>query len=170
MEEINNQVNAISEAISVIDQIAFQTNILSLNAAVEAATAGEAGRGFAVVAAEVRNLASRSAEAANEIKSLVENATAKSNQGKDIAALMINGYNKLNTNISNTLSLIKEVENASKEQKYGIEQISDAINTLDRQTQINANIASQTNEIAIETSNLASDVVDATTSKTFRGK
>ena len=83
---------------------------------------------------------------------------------------MINGYNKLNTNISNTLSLIKEVENASKEQKYGIEQISDAINTLDRQTQINANIASQTNEIAIETSNLASDVVDATTSKTFRGK
>ena len=170
MEDINAQVTAINEAISVIDQIAFQTNILSLNAAVEAATAGEAGRGFAVVAAEVRNLASRSAEAANEIKSLVENATAKSNQGKDIAALMINGYNKLNTNISNTLSLIKEVENASKEQKYGIEQISDAINTLDRQTQINANIASQTNEIAIETSNLASDVVDATTSKTFRGK
>ena len=170
MDEINTQVNAINDAISIIDQIAFQTNILSLNAAVEAATAGEAGRGFAVVAAEVRNLASRSAEAANEIKSLVENATAKSNQGKDIAALMINGYNKLNTNISNTLSLIKEVENASKEQKYGIEQISDAINTLDRQTQINANIASQTNEIAIETSNLASDVVDATTSKTFRGK
>ena len=170
MDDINAQVTAINEAISVIDQIAFQTNILSLNAAVEAATAGEAGRGFAVVAAEVRNLASRSAEAANEIKSLVENATAKSNQGKDIAALMINGYNKLNTNISNTLSLIKEVENASKEQKYGIEQISDAINTLDRQTQINANIASQTNEIAIETSNLASDVVDATTSKTFRGK
>ena len=170
MEDINAQVTAINEAISVIDRIAFQTNILSLNAAVEAATAGEAGRGFAVVAAEVRNLASRSAEAANEIKSLVENATAKSNQGKDIAALMINGYNKLNTNISNTLSLIKEVENASKEQKYGIEQISDAINTLDRQTQINANIASQTNEIAIETSNLASDVVDATTSKTFRGK
>ena len=170
MDEINTQVNLVNDSISVIDQIAFQTNILSLNAAVEAATAGEAGRGFAVVAAEVRNLASRSAEAANEIKSLVENATAKSNQGKDIAALMINGYNKLNTNISNTLSLIKEVENASKEQKYGIEQISDAINTLDRQTQINANIASQTNEIAIETSNLASDVVDATTSKTFRGK
>jgi methyl-accepting chemotaxis protein len=68
MEDINTQVTAINEAISVIDQIAFQTNILSLNAAVEAATAGEAGRGFAVVAAEVRNLASRSAEAANEIK------------------------------------------------------------------------------------------------------
>ena len=170
MEDINSQVTAISEAISVIDQIAFQTNILSLNAAVEAATAGEAGRGFAVVAQEVRNLASRSAEAANEIKSLVENASTKSNQGKNIAALMINGYDKLNQNINNTLSLIKEVENASKEQKQGIAQISDAVNNLDRQTQINANIASQTNEIAIETSNLASNVVNATTSKTFRGK
>ena len=170
MEEINSQVTAINEAITIIDQIAFQTNILSLNAAVEAATAGEAGRGFAVVAQEVRNLASRSAEAANEIKSLVENASTKSNQGKDIAALMINGYDKLNININNTLSLIKEVENASKEQKYGIEQISDAINSLDKQTQINANIATQTHEIALETSNLASDVVNATNSKIFRGK
>ena len=170
MDEINEQTQAIADSITIIDQIAFQTNILSLNAAVEAATAGEAGRGFAVVAQEVRNLASRSAEAANEIKSLVENASTKSNQGKDIAALMINGYDKLNININNTLSLIKEVENASKEQKYGIEQISDAINSLDKQTQINANIATQTHEIALETSNLASDVVDATTSKTFRGK
>ena len=83
---------------------------------------------------------------------------------------MINGYDKLNININNTLSLIKEVENASKEQKYGIEQISDAINSLDKQTQINANIATQTHEIALETSNLASDVVNATNSKIFRGK
>ena len=81
MDEINAQVNLITEAISVIDQIAFQTNILSLNAAVEAATAGEAGLGFAVVAQEVRNLASRSAEAAKEIKTIVENATKKANDG-----------------------------------------------------------------------------------------
>ncbi|WP_226809459.1 methyl-accepting chemotaxis protein, partial [Aliarcobacter butzleri] len=80
-EDITKQVNAINEAIGVIDNIAFQTNILSLNAAVEAATAGEAGKGFAVVAQEVRNLASRSAEAAHEIKAIVENATIKANEG-----------------------------------------------------------------------------------------
>ncbi len=77
MTEINEQTAAIAESITIIDQIAFQTNILSLNAAVEAATAGEAGKGFAVVAQEVRNLASRSAEAAKEIKDLVESATSK---------------------------------------------------------------------------------------------
>ncbi|WP_026803552.1 methyl-accepting chemotaxis protein, partial [Aliarcobacter lanthieri] len=84
MDEINVQVNLVNEAISVIDNIAFQTNILSLNAAVEAATAGEAGKGFAVVAQEVRNLASRSAEAAKEIKDIVEKATVKANEGKNI--------------------------------------------------------------------------------------
>ncbi len=76
--EINTQVNLVNEAIGVIDNIAFQTNILSLNAAVEAAAAGEAGKGFAVVAQEVRNLATRSAEAAREIKTIVERATSKS--------------------------------------------------------------------------------------------
>ncbi len=168
MDEINAQVSAITEAITIIDQIAFQTNILSLNAAVEAATAGEAGKGFAVVAAEVRNLASRSAEAANEIKSLVLNATTKSNQGKDIAALMIKGYENLNKNISSTLSLIKDVENGAKEQKIAMEQIADAINSLDKQTQINANIANQTNDIASQTSVLANNVVSAVNSKQFR--
>ncbi|WP_228716243.1 methyl-accepting chemotaxis protein, partial [Aliarcobacter butzleri] len=78
-----------NEAIGVIDNIAFQTNILSLNAAVEAATAGEAGKGFAVVAQEVRNLASRSAEAAREIKNIVENANHKANEGKLISNEMI---------------------------------------------------------------------------------
>jgi methyl-accepting chemotaxis protein len=170
MDEINSQVSAINEAITIIDQIAFQTNILSLNAAVEAATAGEAGRGFAVVAAEVRNLANRSADAANEIKSLVTNATTKSNEGKEIAAQMINGYTNLNQNVSNTLSLITDVQNNANQQRSAIEQISDAINSLDKQTQTNANIANQTNEIASQTSVLASNVVNSVNEKKFRGK
>ena len=114
MSEIDEEVNAINEAITVIDQIAFQTNILSLNAAVEAATAGEAGKGFAVVAQEVRNLAGRSAEAAREINSLVENATAKANEGKDIADEMIKGYSNLNNNITNTIAIIGDVQKCNK--------------------------------------------------------
>jgi methyl-accepting chemotaxis protein len=170
MEEINTQVTAINEAISVIDQIAFQTNILSLNAAVEAATAGEAGKGFAVVAQEVRNLASRSAEAASEIKSLVENATAKANDGKNIAGHMIVGYKKLNENISKTINLISDIENASKEQLSGIEQINDAVTALDRQTQENAMVASQTHDVAVLTDEIAKLVVSDADSKEFRGR
>ena len=170
MDEINAQVNAINEAITVIDQIAFQTNILSLNAAVEAATAGEAGKGFAVVAQEVRNLAARSAEAAKEIKTLVENATGKANNGKTIADEMIAGYNGLSENISKTLELISNVESASKEQKQGITQINDAITELDQQTQQNANVASQTNEIAVKTDGIAKRIVENADSKIFEGK
>ena len=170
MTEIDDEVNAINEAITVIDQIAFQTNILSLNAAVEAATAGEAGKGFAVVAAEVRNLASRSAEAAKEIKDLVENATQKANNGKTISDKMIEGYNELNENISKTISLISNVESSSKEQQSGIMQINDAINSLDRQTQQNASIANQTNNVAIKTDEIAKLIVSNADEKKFIGK
>ncbi|MCK5110146.1 MAG: methyl-accepting chemotaxis protein [Arcobacteraceae bacterium] len=170
MNEIDEQVNAINDAISVIDQIAFQTNILSLNAAVEAATAGEAGKGFAVVAQEVRNLASRSAEAANEIKSLVENATTKANDGKVIADKMIKGYDELNENISKTIELISDVEMASKEQQSGIVQINDAVTTLDQQTQQNASIASQTNDVAVQTDEIAKLIVSSANEKEFVGK
>ena len=170
MDQINEQVTAISEAIGVIDQIAFQTNILSLNAAVEAATAGEAGKGFAVVAQEVRNLAARSAEAAKDIKDLVENATTKANDGKTIADNMIEGYTGLNSNIDKTIELIGNIDTASKEQRQGIEQISDAISSLDKQTQDNASIASQTQEIANETSIKANDLVEKADSMEFNGK
>ena len=170
MDEINNQVQAINESITLIDQIAFQTNILSLNAAVEAATAGEAGKGFAVVAAEVRNLASRSAEVAREIKILVENATLKANDGKDIATQMIDGYSILNNNIQNTVTLINSVSTASKEQQIGIEQINDSINQLDRQTQEIANISSTTQQIAQKTNNIAIEIVNNSNEKEFDGK
>ena len=170
MEEINAQVNLVNEAISVIDQIAFQTNILSLNAAVEAATAGEAGKGFAVVAGEVRNLASRSSEAAKEIKNIVERATSKANEGKQIANSMIRGYEILNNNISQTLTLISDIEMASKEQLVGIEQINDAVNQLDKQTQQNANIANLTHDIANRTDEISKLIVSNADAKKFRGK
>ncbi|WP_418180354.1 methyl-accepting chemotaxis protein [Aliarcobacter lanthieri] len=170
MDEINVQVNLVNEAISVIDNIAFQTNILSLNAAVEAATAGEAGKGFAVVAQEVRNLASRSAEAAKEIKDIVEKATVKANEGKNIATTMIDGYKELNESISQTINLISDIEMSSKEQLSGIEQINDAVNELDRQTQQNAMVASQTNEIALNADEIAKLIVEDANAKEFNGK
>ncbi len=170
MNEIDDEVNAINEAITVIDQIAFQTNILSLNAAVEAATAGEAGKGFAVVAQEVRNLASRSAEAAKEIKNLVENATTKANNGKIISDKMIEGYNGLSENITKTIKLISDIESASKEQQLGIEQINDAVTTLDKQTQQNASIANQTHDITVQTDTIAKLIVSNANEKEFIGK
>jgi methyl-accepting chemotaxis protein len=170
MDEINIQTQAIADSITVIDQIAFQTNILSLNAAVEAATAGEAGKGFAVVAQEVRNLASRSAEAAKEIKDLVINATSKANEGKLISSEMIKGYDKLNNNIHNTLSLINEVSSSSKEQFNAMEQINDTVNNLDRVTQQNAVSAEEANKVAREVNDIAEKVVLNTNEKEFEGK
>jgi methyl-accepting chemotaxis protein len=170
MDEINEEVTAINEAIGVIDQIAFQTNILSLNAAVEAATAGEAGKGFAVVAQEVRNLATRSAEAAKEIKTLVEKATFKANNGKEIATNMIDGYHKLNETIAHTIELINDVNSASKEQQIGIEQINAAVAELDQQTQQNAQVAFQTQQIAQNTQQIAIEVLDDVNQKEFLNK
>ena len=170
MEDINFQVNEINNAISLIDQIAFQTNILSLNAAVEAATAGEAGKGFAVVAGEVRNLASRSADVAKEIKNLVATATLKANHGKEIAALMIDGYSKLNTNITNTIALINNVTDASKEQKEGIEQINDAVTELDQATQQNALAASYISSMAREIQSLSHKLLETANQVKFDQK
>ena len=168
MDEINDKVRAINESISIIDQIAFQTNILSLNAAVEAATAGEAGKGFAVVAQEVRNLAARSAEAAKEIKNLVEEATHKANDGKKVSSDMIDGYEQLNRNISETIHIIEDVSNASKEQMMGIEQINQAVTMLDRVTQENAIESNQIKSIAQNVSQLAHQLLIDAQSKKFK--
>ena len=167
MDEINKEVSSINVAIEVIDQIAFQTNILSLNAAVEAATAGEAGKGFAVVAAEVRNLANRSADAAREIKHIVELASKKAREGKNISDDMIEGYKELNENISNTILTINEVANASKEQEKGIVQINDAINMLDQATQKNAQVADEISEMASNIAYMSNSLVTASSRASF---
>jgi len=168
MDDINTQVNLINEAITIIDQIAFQTNILSLNAAVEAATAGEAGKGFAVVAGEVRNLAARSAEAANEIKALVEKATDKTSDGKKIADEMIVGYHDLNDKIDQNKQMIDQISVASQEQAKGISQINNAINSLDSNTQKNASDATNINQLAQEVSVLSNNLINTAKSATFR--
>ncbi|MEV9617079.1 methyl-accepting chemotaxis protein [Aliarcobacter butzleri] len=167
MDEINEKVSAINEAISIIDQIAFQTNILSLNAAVEAATAGEAGKGFAVVAQEVRNLANKSSEAANEIKVLVESATLKANEGKVIAQEMQDGYKSLHSHITETLNIIEDVSIAAKEQMKGIEQVSDTIVTLNKITKENESETIQITSIAAEVSEMAYEVVEDAKNKKF---
>ena len=170
MDEINDKVGAINDAITVIDQIAFQTNILSLNAAVEAATAGEAGKGFAVVAQEVRNLANKSTQAAREIKDLVESASIKADEGKTIASEMIEGYVSLNSNIDKTIELITDVADISKNQQVGIVQINDAVNILEEQIDANTEVSLQTNNIATKTSNIANTIVDDANTKEFDGK
>ncbi len=168
MDEINDQVSSINEAIAVIDQIAFQTNILSLNAAVEAATAGEAGKGFAVVAQEVRNLAARSAEAANEIKALVESAAQKTHEGKKVSDEMISGYDSLSEKIEDNKKMIDVVSHASEEQIKGIVQINDAINVLDKNTQENANDATKIDSLAKEVANLSERLISIANHASYR--
>ncbi len=167
MDEIADEVSAINESIKLIEQIAFQTNILSLNAAVEAATAGEAGKGFAVVAGEVRNLANRSSDAANEIKALVESAKVKTEEGKIISENMITGYSKLIGDINSTIDLISHVSTASKEQQEAMTQINNAISLLDQSTQRNAQEAYAINEMARVNKDLANNLQQAINRTSF---
>ncbi len=170
MNEINDSTSEVHEAINIIDQIAFQTNILSLNAAVEAATAGEAGKGFAVVAQEVRNLATRSAQAAKDIKDLVESASVKANEGKGIADKMTDGYNELNKNITNTIELIEQVVGASKEQENGISLINNSVSQIDTLTQQNANVAESVKMISKQMNKVANTNVEILNKVQFEGK
>jgi methyl-accepting chemotaxis protein len=170
MEEINQKVIAIDESIKIIDNIALQTNILSLNAAVEASTAGEYGKGFAVVAQEVRNLANQSLEAAKEIKVLVEKAISKADNGKLIATKMIEGYNSLDSSIKQTTTLISDVEESSNQQQSSIEVIQNTLTHLEDHTKKSLNVTRETQQIAVETKNLAQTIVEDIDSKEFIGK
>jgi methyl-accepting chemotaxis protein len=170
MDEINKSTMKAFESINQISQIAFQTNILSLNAAVEAATAGEAGRGFAVVAQEVRNLANKSAEVAKEIEALMIDLQAKTKMGKDIAGHMNDGYENLISSINETVELINHVNDSAKEQRQGILQISDAINEIDTAVQKNASIALDVKTVAMQSKDVSAQIVENTRKIKFTGK
>ena len=138
MDEIIASSRKISDIIGVIDGIAFQTNILALNAAVEAARAGEQGRGFAVVASEVRNLAGRSAEAAKEIKALIDTSVQKVEVGEQQVKAAGTAMHDIVTQVQRVSQLIHEISSASAEQALGIGQVGDAVAQLDQVTQQNA--------------------------------
>jgi methyl-accepting chemotaxis protein len=143
MEEISASSGKIAEIIGVIDGIAFQTNILALNAAVEAARAGEQGRGFAVVASEVRNLAQRSAQAAREIKALIEDSVSKVSLGAKQVAAARESIDAIVAQVRSVTELIGAIAAAAREQSGGIAQINEAVASIDRGTQQNAALVEQ---------------------------
>ncbi|MBI3727995.1 MAG: MCP four helix bundle domain-containing protein [Burkholderiales bacterium] len=143
MGSIKDSSGKIVDIIGVIDGIAFQTNILALNAAVEAARAGEQGRGFAVVAAEVRNLAQRSASAAKEIKTLIDDSVEKVNLGNKLVDEAGLTMDEIVTSIKHVADIMSEITAASQEQSAGIEQVNLAITQMDEMTQQNSALVEQ---------------------------
>jgi len=143
MEGISASSRKISEIVSVIDGIAFQTNILALNAAVEAARAGEQGKGFAVVAGEVRSLAQRSAQAAKEIKSLIEDSVGKVDAGSQQVGRAGSTMQEIVASVKRVTDIMGEISAASEEQSGGIEQVNRAVSQMDEVTQQNAALVEQ---------------------------
>ncbi|NYZ61707.1 methyl-accepting chemotaxis protein [Luteimonas deserti] len=148
MSDIEQSSRKIADIISVIDGIAFQTNILALNAAVEAARAGEQGRGFAVVASEVRTLAQRSAQAAKEIKSLIDDSTGKVEGGAALAAQAGKTMGEIVTSVQRVTDIMSEIAAASQEQASGIEQVNRTITHMDETTQQNAALVEEASAAA----------------------
>jgi methyl-accepting chemotaxis protein len=159
MKGINDSSRKIADIIRVIDGIAFQTNILALNAAVEAARAGEQGRGFAVVAGEVRSLAGRSAEAAKQIKSLIEASVGRVAQGSKLVDHAGATMHEVVTAIRRVNDIIGEISAASSDQSSGVRQVSEAVNNMDRTTQQNAALVEEMASAAASLNAQAEDLV-----------
>jgi methyl-accepting chemotaxis protein len=143
MSDINDASKKIADIIGVIDEIAFQTNLLALNAAVEAARAGEQGRGFAVVASEVRNLAGRSATAAKEIKTLIQDSVRKVDEGSTLVTQSGATLEQIVSAVKKVTDIVAEIAAASNEQSAGIDQVNKAVMQLDELTQQNAALVEQ---------------------------
>jgi methyl-accepting chemotaxis protein len=161
MKGINESSRKISDIIQVIDGIAFQTNILALNAAVEAARAGEQGRGFAVVASEVRSLAGRSADAAKEIKALINASVERVEHGTALVDQAGTTMNEVVTSIRRVTDIMGEISAASNEQALGVAQVGEAIKQMDEVTQQNAALVEEMAAAASSLKNQAADLVDA---------
>ena len=157
MKGINDSSRKIADIISVIDGIAFQTNILALNAAVEAARAGEQGRGFAVVASEVRSLAGRSADAAKEIKTLINDSVMRVEQGTLLVDRAGSTMTEVVSSIRRVTDLMGEISAASSEQSSGVAQVGDAVTQMDQATQQNAALVE---EMAAAASSLKAQAED----------
>ena len=159
MKGINDSSRKISDIISVIDGIAFQTNILALNAAVEAARAGEQGRGFAVVASEVRSLAGRSADAAKEIKSLINASVERVEQGTVLVDKAGETMTEVVSSIRRVTDIMGEISAASNEQASGVAQVGNAVTQMDQVTQQNAALVEQMAAAASGLQQQAADLV-----------
>ncbi|WP_252145114.1 methyl-accepting chemotaxis protein II [Yokenella regensburgei] len=161
MHEIAGSSQKIADIISVIDGIAFQTNILALNAAVEAARAGEQGRGFAVVAGEVRNLASRSAQAAKEIKTLIEDSVSRVDTGSTLVESAGETMREIVNAVTRVTDIMGEISSASDEQSRGIDQVALAVSEMDRVTQQNAALVQESAAAAAALEEQASRLTQA---------